>query len=110
MSADDLNNLFNNLGSEANKDIVLDGNFVEFLPKPIINFMFLTPTTSKEIIDTVKCLVLTSTQGFDKISSKLVIGTINQTANVFSTIFNKSFKQGIFVATLTIYKISFVKT
>ena len=49
MSADDLNNFFNNLGSEANKDIVPVGSFMEFLLKPIINSMFLTPSTSNEI-------------------------------------------------------------
>ena len=96
MSADDLNNFFNNLGSETNKDIVLDGSFMEFLPKPMINSMFLISTTSKEIINIVKCLVPKSTQGFDKISSKLIISTINQAANVLNLIFNKSFKQDIF--------------
>ena len=58
--------------------------------------MFLTPTIYKEIINIVKCSVPKSTQGFNKISSKLGISTINQAANVLSIFFDKSFKQGIF--------------
>ncbi|XP_065662773.1 uncharacterized protein LOC136085397 [Hydra vulgaris] len=61
--------------------------------------------TEKELLDAVSSLKLNKAQGFNNVSSNVVIKCIFYIKKVFLHIFNLSFKQGIFPKKLKIAKV-----
>jgi hypothetical protein len=105
LSADELNNFFSTLGSNAVKDIKPRNYYSKYLKNRNEFSLFLTPVTDCEVASTALHLPSKLTCGFDNLSVKLIQNIIYPLSQPLATIINKSFSEGTFPDILKIAKI-----
>jgi len=106
--ANNFNEYFTSIGPNLAKSIPKsNGNYRDFLDlNRMEQSFFLNPITSAEIILTVNEFESNKASGHDNISPKVIKKIIPQIADQLSTIFNKSFTNGIFPDSLKTARVS----
>ena len=90
-----LNDFFTTIGPNLDEKIPRPNvNFTSFLKREVIDSLFLTPSTTAEIISIVKQFKNKSSFGWDEIPMTIIKETIGNIVNPLNHIFNLSISQG----------------
>jgi hypothetical protein len=105
ISANEMNDFFVNLGPNTTLHIKPSCSYKDYMHHSVRNSMYLTPTTSNEIISIVNSCKPKLSAGYDGISMKILKIIIPYLAEPLSKIINKSFLLGCFPTACKIAKI-----
>ncbi|ESO04201.1 hypothetical protein HELRODRAFT_172549 [Helobdella robusta] len=102
---DALNKHFISLAPNLMKDFTKNSEWKQTMHHKLSNSFFCLDTSFEEVVETAKSLRPKYSSGVDDIPSKIVISTINSTAQILSYLVNFSFATGIFPQCFKVAKV-----